>query len=140
MRSKREHFNRILLECQLCGKGLKEGLRAPSGEYTCAKGGRHARVLGSAAVFLATPKTGSTASPWRWNRWRRFPSSGPPVLKHTTVQRFHRFVGPYLRAASGAEFTTVALMREPLDWLGSWYRFASATIWPTARTYPQHDL
>ena len=47
----------------------------------------------------------------------------PPLLKHTTVHRYRRFIGPYLEAASKDSFTLVALMREPKDWLGSWYRF-----------------
>lgn len=74
-------------------------------------------------VFLATPKTGSTAIAMALESLASVSVQRPPVLKHTTVQRFHRFVGPYLKAASGHEFTTVALMREPIDWLGSWYRF-----------------
>jgi hypothetical protein len=74
-------------------------------------------------VFLATPKTGSTAIAVALESLAAVSIQRPPVLKHTTVQRFHRFVGPYLKAASGEEFTTVALMREPFDWLGSWYRF-----------------
>jgi hypothetical protein len=74
-------------------------------------------------VFLATPKTGSTAIAMALESLASVSIQRPPVLKHTNVQRFHRFVGPYLRAASGADFTTVALMREPVDWLGSWYRF-----------------
>lgn len=74
-------------------------------------------------VFLATPKTGSTALAVALEPLAAVSIQRPPVLKHTTAQRFHRFIGPYLKAASGTEFTTVALMREPVDWLGSWYRF-----------------
>jgi hypothetical protein len=32
-------------------------------------------------------------------------------------------VRPYLESAAGGPFTAVALMREPQEWLGSWYRF-----------------
>jgi hypothetical protein len=39
------------------------------------------------------------------------------------VHRYRRFIGPFLEAASKDSFTVVALMREPRDWLGSWYRF-----------------
>lgn len=74
-------------------------------------------------VFLATPKTGSTAIATALESLASVSIQRPPVLKHTTIQRYHRFLGPYLRVASGHEFTTVALMREPFDWLGSWYRF-----------------
>lgn len=74
-------------------------------------------------AFLATPKTGSTALAAALEPYAAWSIQRPPLLKHTTAQRYHRFIGPYLRAASGEDFMTVALMREPLDWLGSWYRF-----------------
>lgn len=74
-------------------------------------------------VVLATPKTGSTAIQAALESLAALAILRPPVLKHTTVHRYHRFVGPYLEAASGDRFTVVALMREPRDWLGSWYRF-----------------
>ena len=74
-------------------------------------------------AFLATPKTGSTAIAAALESLSAVSIQRPPVLKHTTVHRFRRFVGPYLEAASKADWTVVALMREPRDWLGSWYRF-----------------
>ncbi|QYK43314.1 MAG: hypothetical protein KF887_09585 [Paracoccaceae bacterium] len=76
-------------------------------------------------AFLATPKTGSTAIAMALESLASVSVQRPPVLKHTTVQRYHRFMGPYLAAASGHDFTVVALMREPRDWLGSWYRYRS---------------
>lgn len=74
-------------------------------------------------AFLATPKTGSTAVESALESLASLAIQRPPVLKHTTVRRFHRFMGPYLQTASGEDFTVVALMREPRDWLGSWYRY-----------------
>lgn len=74
-------------------------------------------------VFLATPKTGSTALAAALEPHAAISLQRPPVLKHTTVQRYHRFLGPYLKVSSGETFSTIALMREPIDWLGSWYRF-----------------
>lgn len=74
-------------------------------------------------AFLATPKTGSTAIAAALESLAAVSIQRPPLLKHTTVHRYRRFVGPYLEAASKDEFTLVALMREPKDWLGSWYRF-----------------
>lgn len=76
-------------------------------------------------VFLATPKTGSTAIASALESLASVSVQRPPVLKHTTVHRYRRFFGPYLEAASKADWTVVALMREPRDWLGSWYRFRS---------------
>lgn len=74
-------------------------------------------------AFLATPKTGSTAIAAALDSLAAVSIQRPPLLKHTTVHRYRRFIGPYLEAASKDSFTLVALMREPTDWLGSWYRF-----------------
>lgn len=74
-------------------------------------------------AFLATPKTGSTAIAAALESLAAVSIQRPPLLKHTTVHRYRRFIGPYLEAASKDRFTLVALMREPKDWLGSWYRF-----------------
>lgn len=74
-------------------------------------------------ALLATPKTGSTAIAAALESLAAVSIQRPPVLKHTTVHRYRRFVGPYLEAASKADWTVVALMREPRDWLSSWYRF-----------------
>ncbi|MDM7930698.1 hypothetical protein [Tabrizicola sp.] len=74
-------------------------------------------------AFLATPKTGSTAIAAALESLAAVSIQRPPLLKHTTVHRYRRFIGPYLEAASKGEFTVVALMREPRDWLGSWYRY-----------------
>jgi len=74
-------------------------------------------------AFLATPKTGSTAIEFALEQYSAVTVQRPPVLKHTSVQRFHRFVGPYLEVASGHPFAVTALIREPRSWLGSWYRY-----------------
>lgn len=74
-------------------------------------------------AFLATPKTGSTAIAAALELLAAVSIQRPPLLKHTTVHRYRRFIGPFLEAASKDSFTLVALMREPKDWLGSWYRF-----------------
>lgn len=73
--------------------------------------------------FLATPKTGSTAIEAALESLAVVNIQRPPALKHTNVQRYHRFIGPYLEITSGQSFELTALMREPKDWLGSWYRY-----------------
>ncbi|MBP9182333.1 MAG: hypothetical protein KBF78_04305 [Fuscovulum sp.] len=85
-------------------------------------------------AFLATPKTGSTAVAAALESLAAVSIQRPPVLKHTTVHRFRRFFGPYLEAASKADWTVVALMREPRDWLGSWYRFRQREETPAAKS------
>lgn len=74
-------------------------------------------------ALLATPKTGSTAIESALEPLASMAIQRPPELKHTPAYRFRRFIGPYLKASSGREFTVLAMMREPLDWLGSWYRY-----------------
>jgi hypothetical protein len=86
-------------------------------------------------AFLATPKTGSTAIAAALESLAAVSIQRPPLLKHTTVHRYRRFIGPYLEAASKDTFTVVALMREPRDWLGSWYRYRQREgIEPTKST------
>lgn len=74
-------------------------------------------------VFLATPKTGSTAVETALGGLAAVVIMRPPQLKHTTAHRFQRFLAPYLADSSGRAFQLTALMREPRDWLGSWYRY-----------------
>lgn len=74
-------------------------------------------------VFLATPKAGSTAIEMALDSLASASLLRPAALKHTDIATYRRFVGPWLSAQTGAAFTTVALMREPVDWLRSWYRF-----------------
>jgi hypothetical protein len=74
-------------------------------------------------VFLATPKSGSTAVEMALGGLADLVISRPPQLKHTTAGRFNRFLAPWLQAALGETFELCALMREPRDWLGSWYRY-----------------
>jgi hypothetical protein len=78
-------------------------------------------------VFLATPKAGSTAIEAALESLSVVAINRPPALKHTSVTTYHRYVRPYLESVSGGPFTVVALMREPRDWLGSWYRFGQKT-------------
>jgi len=47
----------------------------------------------------------------------------PPQLKHTGAQKYHRFLAPYVGDGKNRDFTVVGVMREPIEWLGSWYRY-----------------
>lgn len=74
-------------------------------------------------VFLATPKAGSTAVESALESLASAAILRPAALKHTDIAAYRRHVGPWIAAQSGHPFDTVALMREPVDWLRSWYRF-----------------
>ncbi|GAB1480664.1 hypothetical protein MASR2M74_32470 [Paracoccaceae bacterium] len=85
-------------------------------------------------VFLATPKAGSTAIEAALGSLAALAITNPPELKHTTANRFNRFLAPYLAVANGGSFELCALMREPTDWLGSWYRYRQRDGVPPARS------
>ncbi|MCB2093663.1 MAG: hypothetical protein H6901_01160 [Rhodobacteraceae bacterium] len=74
-------------------------------------------------VYLATPKTGTTAIETALESLASLAIQRPPELKHTSAHRYWRYIAPYLAAAADEDFFVVAVMREPIDWLGSWYRY-----------------
>lgn len=74
-------------------------------------------------VFLATPKAGSTAIETALEPLASLAVRRPAALKHTDLRHYRSHIAPWLHSVTGDHFTTIALMREPLDWLRSWYRF-----------------
>ncbi|MCC6305953.1 MAG: hypothetical protein IT545_12265 [Rhodobacteraceae bacterium] len=74
-------------------------------------------------VFLATPKTASTAIEVALESLAALAVQRPAALKHVPARDVRRFLLPWLETAAGGPFTTVALIREPVAWLGSWFRF-----------------
>lgn len=74
-------------------------------------------------VFLATPKAGSTAVEVALEPLASLAVQRPPSMKHVDATSFNRFIQPWLHQMTDDHFTTIALMREPIDWLRSWYRF-----------------
>lgn len=74
-------------------------------------------------VLLSVPKTGSTAYETVLAPHAAIAVSAPPELKHAPVFRYNRFFRPMIDRFFDGAFDVVAVMREPLDWLGSWYRY-----------------
>ncbi|MDO5641499.1 MAG: hypothetical protein Q4G26_03815 [Paracoccus sp. (in: a-proteobacteria)] len=74
-------------------------------------------------VFLATPKAGSTAIEVALEPLASLAMQRPPALKHVDAARYRQHLQPFLGEIAAGAFTTVALMREPVEWLRSWYRF-----------------
>lgn len=74
-------------------------------------------------VLLAVPKTGTTAIESALADRAAIRVSDPPELKHAPVYRYNRFFRPMFEKACRAELETFALMREPISWLGSWYKY-----------------
>lgn len=78
-------------------------------------------------AFLAVPKTGSTAYHTALQDRADLVVTGPPELKHAPVRRYDRFFQNIFRKMYDTEMEIMAVVREPIDWLGSWYRFRSRT-------------
>ena len=74
-------------------------------------------------VLLAVPKTGTTALEGALAPRATMVLRDPPTLKHAPVYRYRRFLLPFFEQAGGQVMETVAVVREPVDWLGSWYRY-----------------
>lgn len=74
-------------------------------------------------VFLSVPKTGTTAYEAALAPRAAMVVRQPPELKHAPVFRYNRFFRPMIDKFMGEGFDVLAVMREPLDWLGSWYRY-----------------
>ncbi|SIQ25293.1 hypothetical protein SAMN05421641_105100 [Paracoccus thiocyanatus] len=74
-------------------------------------------------VFLATPKAGSTAIETALEPLANVAVQRPAELKHADLRSYRRHIAPWLHSVTGDTFTTIALMREPIGWLRSWYRF-----------------
>ena len=76
-------------------------------------------------VFLAVPKTGTTALEGALAPRATMVVRAPPHLKHSPLYRYRRFIAPFLEKAGGQQMETLAVIREPVDWLSSWFRYRS---------------
>lgn len=77
----------------------------------------------SGLTFLAVPKTGTTAIELALR-----PQADvifAQTRKHVTAQRFKSKIAPFLKSTFGIETETVAVMRDPVDQIASWYRYRS---------------
>ncbi|MFD3189147.1 gamma-glutamyl kinase [Sedimentitalea sp. HM32M-2] len=74
-------------------------------------------------VFLAVPKTGTTAYQSALSGRADIVVRDPPELKHAPLYRYNRFFRPMFARVCETEMETLAVMRDPISWLGSWYRF-----------------
>ncbi|MCP4822061.1 MAG: sulfotransferase family protein [Shimia sp.] len=75
-------------------------------------------------VFLSVPKTGTTALEEALASHADMVISHPPELKHAPLYRYNRFFRPmFERACKTDDMETMAVMREPVSWLASWYRY-----------------
>lgn len=74
-------------------------------------------------VFLSVPKTGTTAWEKALGPVADIVVNDPPELKHAPVFRYNRFFRPMIDKFIGEDMEIIAVIREPVSWLGSWYRY-----------------
>jgi hypothetical protein len=78
-------------------------------------------------VFLATTKTGSSAIHRGFRRYSSIEVRSPPNMKHLTARRFEKVWVPVLEqhGCKRETYELVAIIRDPVDWVGSWWRYRS---------------
>ena len=78
-------------------------------------------------VFLATTKTGSTAIENAFAPRASLTFRDPPRLKHMNARSFLRVVAPILtrHGYPRDSYELVCVIREPVDWVASWWRYRS---------------
>ncbi|TNF21077.1 MAG: gamma-glutamyl kinase [Rhodobacteraceae bacterium] len=74
-------------------------------------------------AFLAVPKTGTSAFEVALAPRADMAILNPPELKHAPVYRYNRFFRPMFEKMGAEDMETLAVMREPVSWLSSWYRY-----------------
>jgi len=74
-------------------------------------------------IFLSVPKTGTTSYETALAPIASILINDPPELKHAPMYRYNRFMRPMLEKFVGEDIEIMAVMREPVSWLGSWYRY-----------------
>ena len=74
-------------------------------------------------VILSVPKTGSTALDHALGPRASMILRDPPQLKHAPVYRYSRFLQPFFVQAGGQRPELLGVIRQPVDWLGSWFRY-----------------
>ena len=72
---------------------------------------------------MSVPKTGTTAYEAALAPRAAMSIQDPPDLKHPPIYRYNRFFRPMLEKFGADDMETLAVMRQPVSWLGSWYRY-----------------
>ena len=74
-------------------------------------------------AYLAVPKTASTAIEAALAPHASALLRDPPGLKHSNAKKFDKKLRAIFEPRGQARLETVAIIRDPIDWLGSWYRY-----------------
>ncbi|WP_112320891.1 hypothetical protein [Oceanibium sediminis] len=74
-------------------------------------------------AYLAAPKTGSTAIEAELRPASHIIFQGNAHSKHLTLREYQALVVPLLNHVTAPEIETLAVIREPVDWVRSWYSY-----------------
>ena len=74
-------------------------------------------------AFLAMPKTGTSALENALGPKASVIFRDPPGIKHTNARSFEAKYRSLFERGNLLPLETMAVMREPIDWLGSWFRY-----------------
>lgn len=74
-------------------------------------------------VLLAVPKTGTTALEQALLPYADSAVLNPPQQKHCTVRRYRNQVQKFFEQRGQRKLELMAVVREPVSWLSSWYRY-----------------
>lgn len=75
-------------------------------------------------AFFCTPKCASNSIEAMLKPHAEIHLLGSPQVRHTNARQYEEWLQPYLREVSaGSTIERIAVIREPVDWLYSWYRF-----------------
>ncbi len=77
-------------------------------------------------AFLAMPRAASTSIENELLPFADIAFKGFPRFKHVNLAIYNLRLQPFLNANNFDSIATVALFREPIDWLESWYRYRSS--------------
>lgn len=74
--------------------------------------------------FICTPKCASTSIEKFMGNGERIELTGSPQMKHCDATFYKNKIKPFLTFAfPDSEFVSFALIREPISWLSSWWRY-----------------
>lgn len=76
-------------------------------------------------VLLSVPKTGTTALEEALAPRAEIVFRSDPTVKHLNLRQYLNRIQPLIARNGQRPLETVAVIRKPLDWLGSWYRYRS---------------
>lgn len=74
-------------------------------------------------VLFATPKTASTSIETTLENLSAIKLSTSSMVKHTPYRKYIRFLEPFVATVLDDKPDCIAAFREPVDCLGSWYRY-----------------